>query len=173
MFNINFLLGVVIQVFLIFVFLTVFFFTYASKKEGEIVKNQVDFLTKDFLATELSLLPDSVKAMIAEKINTIEPDTSRNKTIEDSNNEIKAKTTKILVSLGVIIFVFTVASFFLSKKVEFFKNLNLIHILKETAVILFFVALTEFIFLEYFAARFISVEPNLIKSRIYKNLATI
>jgi hypothetical protein len=173
MFNINFVLGVIIQVYVIFVFLTVFFFTYASKKEGEIVKNQVDFVTKDFLATELSLLPDSVKAMIAEKINTIEPDTSRNKTIEDSNNEIKAKTTKILVSLGVIILVFTATSFFLSTRITFFKDLNLIHILKETAVILFFVALTEFIFLEYFAARFISVEPNLIKSRIYKNLATI
>jgi hypothetical protein len=171
-FNINFILTVLIQVLCVFTFLTVFFFTYASKKEGEIVKSQVDFLTKDFLGTNIQLLPEDTKKVLLSKVNEIEADTSMNAKINKSNQEIKDKTYKLLAVAASVISFITLLSYLLKNKVSFFKDINLMSIFKETAIILFFVAITEFIFLEYFAARYISVQPNLVKAKILRNLAT-
>ena len=41
--NINFILTILIQVTCIFIFLTVFFFTYAAKEEEKVVTEQINF----------------------------------------------------------------------------------------------------------------------------------
>ncbi len=170
MINIDFILIVVVQVVCVFIFLTFFFFEYASKKEAEIIENQVDFITKDFLGTNIQLLPEELKQILLTKVNTLKADTSMNEKIIKSNNEIKDKTYKIIFGLSISVIGFVLICYLLSFKFPYFK-MNLYHIFKETLIILFFVAVTEFLFLEYFAARYVSVQPNLIKSKIFKNLS--
>jgi len=175
MVGINFILNVLIQVFAIFVFLSIFFFTYASKKEAEVVKDQVKFLIDSFVGNNLSLLPDETKDLIRSKINSIQTDTVQNMVtnmrIKESNDKIKNKTIDICTKAGIAISVIVVISLVLSKKVNYFKKLNLTKILKETVVILIAVAVTEFLFFTYLGAQFVSVDPNIVKAKIFENLS--
>jgi len=175
MVSINFIINVLIQVLAIFIFLTIFFFTYASKVEGTIVQDNVNFLLDDLSGIHLGSLPDNIKTTLVNQINSIEVNTPENikagQEIEDSNNAIKSRTIKTagMFTGGVVIIV--VISYLLSKKgVSYFKNFNLPKIIKETIVILIAVALTEFIFLKYIGAKYISIDPNVIKKQLYQNL---
>ena len=66
--NINFILGIITQVITAFIVLTVFFFTYATTVEGEVVKNNVTFMLKNIFGNNLDLLSDDAKQTIQEKI---------------------------------------------------------------------------------------------------------
>jgi hypothetical protein len=173
------MITVLIQVLCIFIFLTVFFFTYAAKKEGEIVTNQVKFLIDNFIGESAALLPSHVKEVAAKKLNTIETDTPANREairkINESNDAIKSKTIKISLIFTMVVLAITILSLVLSKKTSlaFFKNIDMKNIGKETVIILIFVAITEFCFFTYLGADFVSVDPSIIKGRIFSNLANI
>jgi len=175
MVGINFILNVLIQVFAIFVFLSIFFFTYAAKKEGDVVKNQVNFLVDSFVGNNLNLLPDDIKELIRSKINSIKTDSPENlkinKEIQDSNEKIKNKTIDVCKKIGIALGAIIIISLVLSKKVNYFKKLNLTKIFKETVVILIAVGLTEFLFLTYLGAQFISIDPNIVKAKVFENLS--
>ena len=49
MINSQFFCNVIIQVTIIFIFLSVFYLTYAKNKEADVVMNNVDFLLKHFI----------------------------------------------------------------------------------------------------------------------------
>ena len=175
MVGINFIINVLIQVLCIFIFLTIFFFTYASKIEGEVVENQVTFLLDDVVGIHLDSFPESVKKVMLNQLNSIEVNTPENiemgKKIDESNNAIKSKTTKILIGLSVAVIIFVITSYVLSKKgVNYFKNLDLSKILKETAVIITAVGLTEFVFLTYIGSKYTSIDPYEIKAHLFGNL---
>jgi len=175
MFDINFILNILVQVLCIFIFLTIFFFTYAAKKEGEIVKDQVNFLIDDTVGIHLNSMPDDLKKVLKSKINSIEENTPENIAngikIDNSNNAIKLKTTKILVVLSILVLLVVVISYFLSKKgINFFKDLNLQKIGKETIVIVLFVALTEYIFLTYIGSKYVSIDPHEIWAHLFENI---
>ena len=57
--------------------------------------------------------------------------------------------------------------------IQFFKGLNLGHIFKETVVIALFVGITEYVFLTYFGAKWISVDPNVVKAHLFENMAKV
>jgi len=177
MIDINFILTVLIQVVCIFIFLCAFYFTYASKMEGKIVENQVKFLINDIAQHNLHTLPDDKKDILINKLNSIDSNTPENKIktdkIDASNKQLIDKTKKIGIILSILIVIMILISFYLYKKgtIPFFKNLNLIPILKETGIILLFIALTEYIFVTYFAAEFISIRPNILKAQIAENIS--
>jgi hypothetical protein len=173
--NVNFILNVVIQVSAVFIFLSVFYFTYVKNKEADTVKNQVNFLIDSF---DLNLLPlpDNLKQWILEKINNIKTNTpdnqSINENIDKQNNAIKKEVILIIFKIITFITILISSSYMLSKtKMAFFNKLDLPKIMKETSVIVFFVALTEFMFLTYIASNYISVDPHLIKGEFFTNLS--
>jgi len=175
MVDINFVLTVLIQVICVFIFLTVFFFTYAAKKEGEILTDQVNFIIRNLAGIHTNSLPEGLRKTVLDKINAINTDTpeirDQTKQIEETNKKIQDKTTKILIILAVIVILITAGSYLLRNKVNYFKGIHLSKILKETVIILTFVAITEFVFFKYFGAKFISVDPNTVKGNIFKKLA--
>ena len=172
--NINFILTILIQVTCIFIFLTVFFFTYAAKEEEKVVTEQINFLVDDAVGSNLNILPNKMKEQILSKVNSIQPGSSTdvNDNIKKNNDSIKKKSTTILITISSIVLLIVGVSVYLSKsKVPFFEDLKLGHILKEVFFIVLFVGLTEFVFLTYFASNWVSIDPNKLKAHIFNNLA--
>lgn len=174
--GINFVTLVLVQVISVFVFLTLFFFTYAAKKEGEIVENQVKFLVNDIVENNLELLPEKAKQEILKSVQGIDPNTPENvkasAKIAESNEKIKQKSKKMLLIMSAAVVLFIVVSLFLKKKgINYFKDLELKHILKESAIVLFFIGLIELYFLNAYAANYVSVKPNIIKAQVCRNIS--
>ena len=120
MVGVNFVINVLIQVLCIFIFLTIFFFTYAKNIEGEVVQNQVNFLLDDLSGIHLGSLPDNVKAMFKNQLNNLEINTPENENIgiqiENSNNAIERMSYKTLAIASAVVICIVIISFILSKK---------------------------------------------------------
>jgi len=176
LFNINFIITVLVQVICIFIFLTVFFFTYAAKIEEQVVENQVLFISKDIVGIHLKSLEPETKEVLLKQVNNIPVDTPENKKIGDeidkSNDQIKTRTRKIITILSIGVLLIVAITYFLSQRdYPFFKDLNLKTIFKETTVILLSVALTEYYFVRYIGSKYISVDPNRLKAHTLNNIS--
>jgi len=159
----------------IFVFLSIFFFTYASTVEGKVVEDQVTFMLDSLFGIHLDTLEPDMRTIIFNKINSIEVNSPENikatNEIKASNDKIIANTTKILGILSGVVLGIVGLTFILSKKnVKYFRAFKFSKILKESFVIILFVALTEFCFLTYLGSKFVSVNPNKIKAQLFENL---
>ena len=161
--DINFVVTILIQVTCMFIFLTVFYFTYASHVEEKIMDSQVNYLIDDLIGSSINFLPDSAKKDIVDKVNALKPDPVADSKIEKNNETIKKKAIlTVSIFAGIVFFIITMISN---------NDLHISKILMEVAVIMVFVALTEFIFLHFFASNWISVDTESIKAKIFKNLS--
>ena len=140
-------------------FLTVFFFTYASVVEGQIVKQQITFLADD-LSQNIKLLPDNAKNAIKTEIQNLKtPDfKSTDDKIDATNNKLIKQT---LIVVGSVLAVVLIIIYILSTKKLF--NFSFMNLVVKNLIILVFIGLTEFIFLNLVARNFISVDPNYVK----------
>jgi hypothetical protein len=172
MFYINFIIEIVLQVYCIFIFLSVFFFTYAAGIEKEIVINQVNFMVDHVYPSGLNLINPDIKSAIVNTVNNIPDNNSiqQNKLIEKNNQDVINSVINTAKIPSIVIGTFIVATFLLQYKYPFFQKIHILEITKNTAIIVGFVALTEFIFLTYFTRKLISVDPNLIKSKLIDKL---
>ena len=173
----NFVLTIIIQVVSVFTFLCIFFFTYVRKQEKIIFDRQINFLIDNISQHNLNLLPNNEKRILKNSIGNINSNTPEiNKTNQDINNNNKDvidKTKKILLRLVIFLTFVILTSIYLSKNsnISFFNNFKVVPILKESLIILVFIAITEFIFLKLFISEYISVEPNILKAKFFKNIA--
>jgi len=177
MINSNFICNVIIQVTIIFIFLSVFYFTYAKDKEAEVVTNNIDFLVENILGPgKINFLSNSTRSVLKSNLSnsTISPDAIKaDKDVEENNNKIIKKSINTVITILVGVCAIVLFCFMMNRyKIlpSFFTNLKFKEIFIETAVIIFFVGLTEFCFLNFFASKFISIEPNKIKTAFLKNI---
>lgn len=177
MINSQFLCNVIIQVTIIFIFLSVFYFTYAKNKEADVVVNNVDFLLNNFIGQgKINFLSESTRSVIKSKLSngTPSPDAIKaDNQVEENNDKIIKKTIMTVITVIVCVCCFVLFCFIMNKcKIlpNFFTNLKFKEVFIESAVILLFVGLTEFCFLTFFASKFISIEPNKIKAVFLRNL---
>jgi len=173
LFSSQFVCSALIQVTLIFCFLTIFFFTYAKDKEKDVVINNVDFVIEDLLGQDsFNLLPPDIREKLKGLSSTKKSAemAEQDAKVEENNKQILNKTIKLLVVI--IAFVCGITFFCWSKRGQpgFFYNFELGDILKESLIILFFIALTEFLFLNEIGSKYISVETNQLKANVIKNL---
>ena len=155
MWNKQFLFTVLIQVTLIFIFITIFFFTYAKNKEKDVVINNINLLLDSIIPNDLvAILPTNYKKIIIDNLNSIKSNTSDDNIVKENNKKVFRNAIKIL-----IIFLFLISLLLFIYK----KNVPLSSIFIQSLIIVFFVGLTEYIFLTFFASKFISVDPQLIK----------
>ena len=140
-------------------FLTIFFFTYASKVESQIVTKQIKFLADDF-AANINLLPSDTKEAIRTKLQNIQlPNFEATDNQIDSVNGKIIKQTLLVVGITLAVVLLTV--YILSTQ-RFF-NFSFWEILCKNLIILLFIGLTEFTFLNLVAKNFISIDPNYVK----------
>jgi hypothetical protein len=167
MFSPSEITDIVINVLFVATFLTVFFFTYVVKIEGEIVEDQVNYLVKD-LSENIKLLPEDVTAMMRQQVKTApRPDmTKADETVQKNNDEIFWSTIKIV---GVALGVGLTGAFVASR----YWNFSMMDSLKRNLLILAFIALTEYIFLMTFGRSYRSADPNHVKLVILNKLTGV
>ena len=161
--------SVIMTALLVGLFLTVFFFTYVSNVEGGIVVTQIKFLADNF-SESVKLLPAPVQTAIKTEINNIAlPNfTETNNQIDAANNKLIKKTLIFVVSILLIVMV-VIYILSMNKLCHF----SFWEMLGKNLIILAFVALTEFTFLNLIPKNFISVDPNYVKyyalNQLYPN----
>jgi hypothetical protein len=163
MFNKEEIANIILHVTLISTFIGIFFFTYGSYIEENIVKKQVNFLIEDNKEFVL-LIPNDIKQKIVDKINNIKLDLAEDdRKAAEQNKKLLIKASKIL-AIGLIVGIAIVW------KMSQMYNFNFMHLLKENLIILCFVALTEFSFLTFYAQQYLLIDPNIIRRRCITNI---
>jgi hypothetical protein len=166
---------IIFQVTLIAIFLTVFFFTYVSNVEKEEFKKQLDLIVDDLLSDQdiRSIIPqnlsqtqkDNLAIVISGSLeaaktkSTINQQNAINDVI-NNNSKVKSSTYKKIFYVLIIIIILCIIVLLLGY------CLPVMYQIKEATIVVFFVALTELMFLEIIAKNYISANPNKIKAEV-------
>jgi len=166
---------IIFQVTLIAIFLTVFFFTYVSNVEKEEFQKQLDLIVDDLLSDQdiRNIIPqnlsqtqkDNLAIVISGSLeaaktkSTINQQNAINDVI-NNNSKVKSSTYKKIFYVLIIIIILCIIVLLLGY------CLPLIYQIKEATIVVFFVALTELMFLEIIAKNYISANPNKIKAEV-------
>lgn len=157
--------SILVHIILVSVFLSIFFFTYATKIESNIVQSQSRQIVKEIVGDVTILLPKNVSEDVASVVETIQtPDMAEDdKKATQTNNELKRK---VALFIGVWFLVGITIGLFISHAYGF----SFSEIVRHSLIILFFVALTEYVFLDYFVRNYISIDTNYVKYIVLKTL---
>lgn len=160
------LVGGTIQIYLVFVFLSLFFFLYVIRKEKEIFVSQIQFVVDSFVKNAVDFIniayPDD-KSSLRDLVNKalegfdIHVDEEANAKITEANNRIRNQTAIILFVIGIIISVVFIIMWKAGACFSFGHQLTM------SLIMLVFIALTEFAFLNLVAKNHIAAEVNKIK----------
>lgn len=163
--------GIFIQVIFIFIFLTIFFFTYVTSVEKETFKSQMDLLVDNIISDEdlKSIIPTDSPETESIFINgTLEYVKNKannqvatdNEQIKNTNDRLEQKATKWLIAIVGILVVIILSIYVMGFCVPF-------HIHGKNALYsVFFVALTELAFLLLITKNYWSVNPDDVRVKI-------
>jgi hypothetical protein len=158
---------VLVNVLFISLFIVVLFFTYISYIEKKIVIKQMDFLSKD-IKNFFSLFGKDINDIITTKLSEIKlPDLSHEDIkAKENNNKIKIQSFIILTLFILFISILIYYNYTMYGNNSYKLN----EIIFENLIILLAVSLTYIVFITYFSARFISINPSIVKLTILKSL---
>lgn len=145
------------------IFLGVFYFTYAAKVEGEIVKIQVQNLVDDFMGNiqDTDFDKKDLKAIL-DKMKV--PDMSEeDKKVEESNKKLMVSASK---AFGLFAIFSTIVVTYLYIRYRF----DIKEIIITNLILLVFIAVTEVIFLNKVAKVYRSLDPHKVKSIIVEEI---
>ena len=168
--NINFGLDILLHVFILYTFLTIFFFTYITNYE----KTNIDNVTNNLINSNVSTILDNVKnatdkynyKLDWKKLDSIALDLIENSKNEDpqvaNNNKDLFRFSIITVS---IFFVLIVGIFIYFK---FFSDyeVDITHILITNSIVFLITGLIEFLFFMYIATKYIPESPDKISNTL-------
>jgi hypothetical protein len=157
--------SIMMNVLFVGAFLGIFFFTHVASVEHDIVIDQVDYIVAD-LTSDLKLLPQSTRDSLKQQLNSMQkPDLAdADAKVTESNSKVMKKAVTVIV---ITLIIGLLIIFGMSRAYDF----NIVDVLKQNAIILAFIALTEFTFLTFFASKFISADPNFVKLTILNKLS--
>jgi hypothetical protein len=166
--------NVLLHVVLLATFVSVFFFTWGSRVEKEVVKKQTNAVVDSFSQDIKLFVPADQLAQWKPYLDQflVPPDMAeQDKEAADKNKALLVKTAKIIglvdgVAILLIIILWIVGMKAAGGKYQF----SMTNLLKENAVILLFVAITEFAFVSLVAGNYKSADPNLVKLAIVQSL---
>lgn len=145
------------------IFVVIFFFTYAQHIEKKIISNQVISVVDD-MKEDLDTLkvPKDVTDLILLS--------SKNPNLEEEDKEISKNNRKLLIKavlmFGCLFLICVIGIYYFWKRDKYdFKDL-----LKKNLITMLFVALTEIYFMNRFAKNYISLDPNIVKLELLKNI---
>lgn len=168
---------ILLQVLLIFIFLTTFFFTYVNYIEKETFKTQMNLIVDD-ITEDINIKPfippgkeDTASIIILGSLDFAEEYALKNsaeddKKNSDKNDKIKNKAMLFLAILSAVLVIMVVIFFVAGYCIPFHTHL------KEAMIIIFFVALTEFIFLIVITRNYWSIDPSTVRQEIGNSIQT-
>ena len=144
------------------IFLITFFFIYVSKIEEKVIINNVNYTIDSVLDGILPFIPPQNKKAIFDYINSL--DIKIDKAVDiasiNSNNKLLQTSVYAITTLTIVIIII-IAVIYLKNKDKL--NPLLPQMATETLIIVCFIGLTEYVFFNDFASKFISANPNLVK----------
>lgn len=157
---------ITLQVTLVAGFLVVFFFSYASTVENEIVTRQVNYLVDSFTGSAKSLLDPATLNDIKSSIDSLSPPdlSQEDQEVEAQNLQLENKSVQIVMALvitGILIYLFYLIYSMRKGNVREAMKMLLIIGMVLTAV-----AITEVTFLNLIAKKYLSADPNYFRGRI-------
>ena len=155
--------NIAMHVILISTLLTIFFFTYATRVEEQIVKDQVNYIISDF-TENVDMLPIEYVTVLKSSTAFIKPPdmTKIDKLVTDANS-------KLMNNVLILIIVFVIFGLWLIYSMSKKYNFDFYDLMKHNMIVLIFVGLTEFVFLTYIGKSYRSGDSNSVK----KSLLTI
>ena len=148
------------------------FFTYGKTQEEKSLERQISFLIDDFVGSKFFFLGKSEKNILKGIIQDLDVDTSEtDEQVKKSNEEVLNKTKKFIlymILIGVVSVYFLWSSS--TDSSGMWKSFNLSTAITDSLIAVSIVALIEFIFLTYLGSKFITIDTNLIKTRILTNI---
>jgi F0F1-type ATP synthase assembly protein I len=170
---VNMGLTVGVQSLFMFIFLTVFFFAYVTKVEKQQFKKQLDFVVDEVVGTIVDdakkFVPPGfqkekkeLEHVVNNYIDNLQKEESKKtsqslKEINENNSKVKKKGVQSIIIISSIIIAITLIFFIIGYCLPLQRRAG------EGFIILIFVALTEFTFLEVVAKNYSSVDPNKIR----------
>jgi hypothetical protein len=174
---------ILLQINLIYVFLTVFFFLYVTSVEKTSFKNQMNLIVDDImndlnddLDTMIKsndktkkLSPEDLNIIINGFIDTVEEKTKIDtrkgvSSIENQNSVVISSSYKMLGIVSTIVFILIAGILLLSF------CLPIVGIVKDSFIAVFFVALTEFLVITLIVSNYISASPTLVKKEFAQEI---
>jgi len=163
------MITVISNVLFISLFIGLFFFTYAAHIEKTVVQSQMKYLSEEIISkvnifgidalsmfhTYLSNIPKPILDDVDQKVEK-----------ENSIVKYKALYANIaftLVVIGLIYLIYNNSD----------KSFDIKDILIKNGIILFFIGITEYSFLNFLGSKYISLNPNMIKYTIIDNIKSI
>lgn len=158
---------IILQVALIASFLVVFFFSYVSKVENEIVEDQVKYLIDSFTEDQKYFVTDPVtKEAIRQGIAEMKaPDLRKeDEHVKSRNTALKSNAYQIIFALLLVgLIIFATYSLTLMKKGDY---RSIYRMIITSLILILTVAITEIFFLNKIARVYISADPNYFRNRI-------
>lgn len=166
-----FIVNIIVHVSVMTIFLTIFFFTIASRQEKNITENQLNFLLNDSIKDEVSALPKDIKVKLKQKLDV---SLDKNKaSLAKKDQEVANKNQELTDYMTNLLFVILVGTaFFVFIAYYYFKwdISKLQYILISAGITLVFVALTETIFLFLIPSNYLAIDPNKVKYKIINKI---
>lgn len=147
---------IILNISFISVFIGVFFFTYASKVEQDILKDQTNYIAKHIADDFKLFVSNETKQGIKANIKSVNMD-EEDKEVKEANSKLAKKA---LILLGVFFLMGLITAFTIIK----WKNIKT-NIFLQAMVILLFVAITEFAFLNLVARNYRIADVNYVKKQ--------
>jgi len=158
---------VLVNILMVFIFISIFYFTYAAYIEKETVINQMNFLAVDIIESVQLLGPDFYNKFTNNINNLNIPNMSKeDNDVAVANSQL---IRKVIIANIIFFIIMSIIIYIINQK--FNNNIFSMHnVIIENIIILIFVALTEYSVLTFFGSKFISIDPYKIKYAILKNL---
>jgi len=156
------IINVIMNVGLISLFIAIFFFTYASTVEQDIVKQQTTIVVNDLMQLATPLLSDDIKKQIY--INIQPPDLSK------EDEEVKHFNDKLVSTAFLNLGIVFVIALVLSGILAYYYKHNMINMLKLNLILVVLVGITEYTFLHFIPHKFISADTNWVRGKILSSI---
>ena len=169
-----------------FILISVLFFTYGVHLEKQVIVNQMKLLSFDFMKTFELTGKKSNKELYNFTNDVLLSKENIAKISADDADQLKGNQ-KIINDVILYVGSFFVAVLIIVSLICYFssdvnrndgndvegdgkKGVNIGGILLESFIILVFIGITEFLFLEFFGSKFISINTNNVKKEIIQSL---
>ena len=175
----NYSINISLHVFILFTFLTVFFFAFISKVSKKSIKDAFGDIINKQVGNVLTKI-DDLDQKLSSKLPTINWKNVNDIAVKIEENaqgdlpEIKKNNSRLLlIGIAIIVTLFLLvcglfAYFKLYKKYD----ISIWHIIGENIVIFIFIGLVEFLFFTKIATKYIPVTPDFVAISILERVKT-
>ena len=157
---------IILSVVFISCFICIFFFTYATTVERNIVVNQTQNLVDSFTGNISLLFSDNETVKNFVQNMSVE-------TVNQDDERIKEKNKKILKEAALVVGISAVFLILLTIILIYLFKLNYKKLIITNLIVLLCIGVVEFSFLTFIAQNYISFDPNYVKYLLVENLEKI